>query len=160
MSFGEMWFPAKEDSTIVGRIGEANAPDMEKSKAAGKTVWKRVPVLLSKVPGSHDVSSQAIKPHNKDELCARFPGAWEYYEKEKGATIDDAVFAAFTKHGITFTGTPIDRADFLPRDKIAWLITLGFTSIEQLADMNDMTAQNLKGAVKWRNQAKEFLKRT
>jgi ribosomal protein S14 len=75
MHFGETWFPSKEDSSIVGRVSEAKTVDKPKSDIEGKTVWKMVPVLLSKVPGSQDVSSQAIKPHNKDQLCGRFHGS-------------------------------------------------------------------------------------
>lgn len=150
----EMWFPSKEEGGVVGRIAEARAPDVKASDAAGKTIWKMVPVLLSKIPGQHDIASQAVKPHNKAELCARFPGAWERYEAEKNMTAQQPAFP------VTLDGTPLDKADFLPREKLAWLVTLGFSTVEQIADMSDATTQNIKGASKWRKQAQEFLKRT
>jgi hypothetical protein len=48
----------------------------------------------------------------------------------------------------------------MPREKLAWLAELGFSTVEQIANMSDTTVQNLKGAAKWRKQAQEFLKRT
>jgi hypothetical protein len=158
MHFGETWFPSKEDSSIVGRVSEAKTVDKPKSDIEGKTVWKMVPVLLSKVPGSQDVSSQAIKPHNKDQLCGRFPGSWEWYEKEK-SMVAAPVASPFVPAGAA-SGTPLHDADFMPREKLAWLAELGFSTVEQIANMSDTTVQNLKGAAKWRKQAQEFLKRT
>jgi hypothetical protein len=155
----EVWFPSVEDSRIVGRITEARTCDPVASEKAGKTMWKMVPVLESKIPGSLDVSAQAIKPHNRDQLCARFPGSWEYYEKSK-EMVASAPASPFVPEGPAVSGTPLHTADFIPREKLAWLSELGFSTIEQIAEMSDMTVQNLRGASKWRKQAQEFLKRT
>jgi hypothetical protein len=155
----EVWFPSVEDSRIVGRVTEARTCDHVASEKEGKTVWKMVPVLESKIPGSLDVSAQAIKPHNRDQLCGRFPGSWEFYTKAK-AEHQPGPASPFVPEGIATSGTPLHVADFLPREKLAWLSELGFSTIEQIAEMSDMTVQNLKGASKWRKQAQEFLKRT
>lgn len=155
----EVWFPSVEDSRIVGRVTEARTCDQVASEKAGKTVWKMVPVLESKIPGSIDVSAQAIKPHNRDQLCGRFPGSWEYFEKSKSEA-GSAPASPFVSGGPSVTGTPLHEADFIPREKLAWLSTLGFLTVEQIAEMSDTTVQNLRGASKWRKQAQEFLKRT
>jgi len=157
---GETWFPSKEDSTIVGRVTEAPTVDLPESEKAGKTVWKMVPVLHSKVPGSHDISSQAIKPHNREQLCGRFPGSWEHYEAAKKAQEAAPAVANPFVPATSAGGTPLVQADFIPRDKLAWLAELGFSTIEQIAAMSDTTVQNLRGASAWRKKATEFLKRT
>jgi hypothetical protein len=161
MHFGETWFPSKGDSKIVGRVGETRAVDRAASEKAGKTVWKSVPCLLSKVPGSIDESSQVIKPHNQKELTDRFPGCWDWYLKMKEQSVDaKAPPSPFLPEGASTAGTPLHEADFIPRDKIAWLSSLGFSTVEQIASMDDVTVQNIRGASKWRKQAQEFLKRT
>lgn len=156
----EIWFPSKEaGANVVGQVSETKTIDIVESEKQKTSCWKMVPVLLSKIPGkSHDVSSQAIKPHNKAEICGRFPGAWEAYEARKAQHVTGSVIPAAAV--ASMSGTPIDKADFLPRDKISWLITLGFTTIEQIAAMDDNTVQNLRGAATWRKKAIEFLKRT
>lgn len=153
----DRWFQSKEEGGVVGRIAEARSPDMKASELAGKTVWKMVPVLEAKIPGQHDISSQAIKPHNKEALCARFPGAWEFYESQKA---EQGVDQPLVSPDTILKGTPLDKADFVPRSQAAFLVTLGFSTIEQIAEMSDGVAQNIKGGSMLRKKAIEFLKRT
>jgi hypothetical protein len=153
----DKWFPNREDPRIVGRVAETRTCDRPASEAKGTTVWKMVPVMEAKIPGSIDVATQPIKPHNQKEICDRFPGAWEFYQEQKSGT---APPKPLLDPAAPVIGTPLDKADFLPREKIALLITLGFSTIEQLAEMDDMRVQNLKGSSRWRKQAIEFLKRT
>jgi hypothetical protein len=161
MFHGETWFQSREDSRIVGRVSEARTVDILESEKQKKTVWKMVPVLLSKVPGSSDESSQAIKPFNRDELCGRFPGSWEHYEALKAAQAEVPITAhPYVPSGATTSGTPLHAADFIPRASLAWLSALGFSTIEQIAEMTDVVAQGLRGGSKLRKQAQEFLKRT
>ena len=158
MNFAERWFPATDGGGVVGRFSEAPKVDVRASEAKGKNVYLMVPVLLSKIPGSSDVSSQQVKPFNEKELTARFPGAWEYFQAQKA---EETAHRVETKEEVKpMVGTPLHEADFLPRDKLAWLQTIGFTTIESIAEMSDAVAQNLKSGTTWRKKAIEFLKRT
>ena len=155
MNFGERWFPASDGGNVVGRFDEAPKVDVKASEAADKNVYVQVPILLSKFPGSTDVACQQVKPFNKKELIARFPDAWAYYQSAKQAPAVEGDIPAVT------SGTPLHLAEFIPRDKVAWLQTIGFSTVEQLADMSDMTVSNLsRGASTWRKKAQEFAKRT
>jgi hypothetical protein len=158
----DIWFRSveKEHGGVVGRIADSDCYDRAASEKAGTTVYKKVPVLLSKIPGSHDVSSQAIKPHNKETLCKRFPGAWEAYEKEK-AERERLAKANGQEEPAVLTGTLLAEADFIPRGQLPRLHSMGFSTVEQLASMSDMVVQNMgRGALSWRKKAKEFLQRT
>jgi len=148
------WFPAKDSTHVVGRFVDGEATDIKKSEERGTTVYKAVPILESKIVGSHDISAQRVKDGNRDELVARFPGAWESYLEESAAP-------QAKPETISAIGTPISELDFIPRQNLTWLRELGFSTAEQIRDMSDTVAQGLgRGAITWRKKAKEFLERT
>lgn len=156
----DQWFAAFEDgkksTQVVGRIVDGEVVDPIASDKIGKNVWKTVPMLESKIVGSHDISTQRIKDGrdgNKEELCSRFPGAWEHYAARKEMAPEAPVALS--------SGTPIEELDFIPRQNAAWLRELGFSSAEQVAAMSDTVVQGLgRNALTWRKKAKEFLERT
>ena len=158
----DQWFSALEDgkksTLVVGRFIDGEVVDPIASEKLGKNVWKQVPILESKIVGSHEVSTQRVKDGrdgNKEELSNRFPGAWEHYLAQK-----DGVDAPSSSVGASF-GTPIEELDFIPRQNMAWLRELGFSSAEQIRDMSDTVVQGLgRNALTWRKKAKEFLERT
>lgn len=148
----EVWFPALDSQSVVGRVVELEKPHPAKSREAQRPINVLVPVMLHKVAGSADYSVTELKPHTKGEICARFPGAWEYYEKQKASTPEQPAEIAVP------AGTPIDKADWIPREKLAWLAMQGFQSVEQLAAMSDTQIQTLgPGARTWAKKAKQFL---
>jgi hypothetical protein len=152
----ERWFPAVESNVVVGRFVDVETVDVKASEEAQKNVYKKVPALQAKVAGSQDVSVQAVKPFNAKELKERFPGAWEHYEEIKAmepAPVVVEVIAQAPK------GTPLHEAPFIPRERLAFLHELGFSTIEQVAEMSDTVVQNLgRGAMTWRKKAQEHLK--
>lgn len=158
----DQWFAAFEDgrksTLVVGRFIDGEVVDPIASEKAGKNVWKLVPLLESKIVGSHDVSTQRVKDGkdgNKAELTNRFPGAWEHYMGQKESA------AAEPDPQVSVSGTPIETLDFIPRQNVAWLRELGFSSAEQIRDMSDTVVQGLgRNALTWRKKAKEFLERT
>ena len=152
------WKKSSESHQVVGRVVEVDKVHWAESKAAGHEVTRRVPVMETKVLSSADVSHQVIKDWNRREVCNRFPGAWEAYEKAKASMAPVEPKAPAAPAPVS-AGTPIDRAsDFLPADKVAWLKTIGFTSLEQLADMSDAQIQDMgTGARQWRKKAKTLL---
>lgn len=154
----DMWFAGADSwSKVVGRFIDVEVTDIKASEIARRTVYKRVPALESKVPGSGDVSVSRVKDFNKKELTDRFPGAWEHYELHHAQdTAEDEIPVV-----LGVSGTPLHLADFIPRNAIPRLRDLGFSSLEQIRDMSDTTAQNIgHGAKAWRKKAGEFLART
>ena len=150
----DKWFPQKGSQAVVGRIVEVEKLHPAKSREAQRPVSVLVPCVETKVlKDSADVSVRELKPHNKEQLLADFPGAWEYYEKVKGAANVNKV-----EEVPHVEGMPIDRADYIPREKLAWLKIQGFSTVEQLAGMSDAQVMSLgPGARNWRKKAKELV---
>jgi hypothetical protein len=153
MARPDQWFPAfengKKSTLVVGRFVDGETVDVKASEVLKHNVYKSVPMLESKIVGSHDVSTQRVKEMNQDELTSRFPGAWEHYLEQKGSKPEPV---------ISSSGVPIEELDFIPRQNCAWLRELGFTSAEQIRDMSDSVVQGLgRGAQTWRKKATEYL---
>ena len=148
-----IWFPSAEsaNSRIVGRFVDL---DDDWTDANGEKRTRRVTMLEHKVPGSTDVATSIVKPFNRAELIARFPNAWSHYEAIRG-TVPVVETPTATLHGIK--GTPIEDADFIGHDKMAFFKSMGFLVVEQLRDMSDSVCQNISGAKLLRKKAGEFL---
>lgn len=154
----DVWFPAVESKNVVGRFVDVESVDAAKSREEHREVMIRRPALEAKVVGSHDISVQLVKPFNERELRGRFPGAWEHYEAKRSQPQQDIDVPVVLQ---TIKGTPLDKSDFLPRDRILWLMMQGIQTIEQLRDLSDQQVMNMgQGVGKWRRQAKAFLERT
>jgi hypothetical protein len=152
--YDNKWFPAMDSQQVVGRVIEVEKEHAGKSREAGRSVKIMVPVMATKVlKDSADISIQEIKPHNQVSFTSRFPGAWEHYLKEKGDQPQEVVVAPVA-------GTPIDEASFIHRDKVLYLKHAGFSTIEQLAAMDDNQMQSLgRGAREWRKKAVQHLQK-
>lgn len=150
----DVWFPARESQSVVGRIADVEKLHAAKSREAKRPVFIMVPMMHAKVAGSHDISTQEIKEHNREEIAARFPGAWEAYLKEKGGKVGEP------EEVPDINGMPIDKADFIAREKLAWLKLQGFSTVEQLAAITDSQMQALgPGARTWAKKAKQLLQK-
>lgn len=148
----EVWFPALDSQSVVGRVVEIEKPHAGKTREAGKPIHVIVPVVLHKVTTSDDYSVTEIKEHNKEELRARFPGALEHYEKTKAAAPGAPTEIEPPK------GVPIGNATWIAREKLVWLEMQGIQTVEQLAGLSDAQIQNLgAGARTWAKKAKQFL---
>lgn len=161
--YSERWFPAPAtNAQVMGRFVDIEKVDPVASREAGRPVPKRVPALQSKVVGSHDISVQILKPFNEAELKSRFPGAWDFYEEQKAAAEQRPEMAAAPEVvSRTIEGHGLDKVDFLPRDRIPWLMMQGVQTVEQLASLPDIAAQNMgRDVFKWRKAAKHWLERT
>ena len=155
------WFPSSEHSSVVGRFVERMIESASASQAAGKSVHVPKLLLESKVAGTHDVSAQLVKPFNEAEFRSRFPGAWEHFDKVREANKARVEVQPEHLPAIEGAGTPLHVVDFLPKNKLAWLAELGFTSVEQLAEMSDAQCQTIgHGSLSWRRNAQGWLKRT
>jgi hypothetical protein len=157
------WFPAKDSPAVVGRIVEIEKPHTGLSKEAGEQVYVLVPAMEHKVlKDSSDTSFQEIKPHTKDKLLARFPGAWEAYMAKKQAEAKAPIAEEIPKATVlpTVKGRPIDEAiAFMPKGKVGHLKMIGFATVEQLAEMSDEQMGSLgPGARNWRKKAQQLLK--
>lgn len=156
----EHWFPASESKNVVGRFVDVPVVHAAESRERGEEVVIYRAGLQSKVVGSHDVSMQVVKPFNAKALQQRFPGAWEHYEKQK-AVAKPVVEDDAPQLPMSISGTPLHKADFLPKDRVPWLHMQGIQTLEQLAGLSDGVVQNLgRDVTRWRKQADAFLKRT
>lgn len=156
----DAWFPAIESNNVLGRFVDIEKEDTAASEKAGHKITVMRPLLQAKVTGSHDISTQIVKPFNQNELAARFPGAWENYQahKAKGLPKPEVEIPVIEQ---SVPGTPLHEADFLPKDRIAWLMQQDIQTIEQLRDLSDIQIQKMgHGVSKWRKQAGDWLKRT
>jgi len=152
MIFQQVWFPAVDSQQVVGRVVEIEKEHQARSREAKRPVKIVVPAMLHKVVTSDDYSVTELKDHNREEVCARFPGAWEHYVKLKGAP------PAKPEELPEIKGTPIDQADWIAREKLAWLKLQGFSTVEQLAGMSDAQMQQLgAGARTWKKKASQYL---
>lgn len=150
----DRWFPQKGAPGVVGRVVEMEKPHPAKSRDENRPVHIMVAALQTRVlKDSSDVSFKELKPHNKDQILADYPGAWEYYVASKGAEFGKEVEVPPIK------GMSIDKADYIPREKLAGLKLLGFSTVEQLAEMSDEQVGSLgPGARSWRKKAQVLLK--
>lgn len=152
----DIWLPSSEgkDSRIVGRFRDIEDTYTDRE---GNKKTRVVTILEHKVPGSSDISSSIVKPFNKDELTRRFNTAWELYEKHKAASVNAPPEVPLATQ-LQIKGMPIETVNFLGKDKIGYLKSQGFLTVEQLANMSDADCQNIGfGAKKWRKQAAEHL---
>jgi hypothetical protein len=148
----ETWFPALDSQSVVGRVVEIEKPHGAKTREAGKPVHIIVPAMLHRVAGSDETSVTEIKATTEKELRHRFPGAIEHYEKLKAAS------AATPTEIVVPDGTPLNKADWIPREKLNWLEMQGFVSVEQLAALSDAQIQQLgTGSRTWKKKAAQFL---
>lgn len=152
----DLWFPSAEgkDSKVIGRFVDHEKSFTDKD---GKKITKMVILLEHKFPGSSDISTSVVKDFNKAELIRRFPMAWERYEKQKADAIARPPEVPLaTELGIK--GTPIENVSFLGKDKIGYLKSQGFYTVEQIAALSDTECQNIGfGAKTWRKKAAEHL---
>lgn len=152
----EIWLPPNTpNSKAVGRFVDIHD---EYTNREGTKCERIVTVLLHKVPGSQDVSSNLCKD-NPDgaKLKKEWSAAWELYAKTKAkeASQPPAIPTA-TEFGIK--GTPIEEADFIGKDRLTYLKHQGFLTLEQLRDMSDAQCQSVGfGAKSWRKKANEYL---
>lgn len=89
---------------VVGRFSDHQVIDGEKSREAGKSIYKKTTILetrcLSVINGrGTDISSTPIRfdrSYREASLkaIARFPEAWTYYQKVRKAQILEDEFAA------------------------------------------------------------------
>jgi len=147
------WFPQKGSQGVVGRIVEIPKLHAAKSREAQRPVTIMVPAMQTKVlKDSADDSFKELKEHNREQICADYPGAWEYYLQSKAGEPPKPEEVPQIK------GMPIDRADFIAREKLTWLKMQGWSTVEQLAGMSDEQVGSLgPGARSWRKKAKELL---
>ena len=150
----EIWFPPNTaNSKIVGRFEDHT---QEWVDSTGTRRSRTLPVLYHKAPASLDVSSTTCKD-NADgaKLKKEWAQAWAYYEKCKAAGPAAPAIPTATEFGIK--GTPIEEADFIGKDRLAFFKSMGFTTLEQVRDMSDGVAQNIMGAKMMRKKAAEML---
>lgn len=136
------WFPAKGETGVVGRF-EVNhdRPNIPESKKADEFVPMEMIVCRMKVVTDPDESVVPVKPHNKDQLIARFPDAWKDFNGE----------------AIEVDGTPLSELG-LDENRILGFRLNAITTVEQLAVLSDAQCETAGlGTKKIRQSAQTYL---
>lgn len=149
-----VWMPAEDapNSRIVGRFVDM---EHEWTDAQGIKRKRMVTILEHKVPGSIDISSSIVKDFNREELRRRFSKAWDIYEANKAKEAESPPVPTAVEVGLK--GTPIEELDFIGKDRLAFMKSMGFLLAEQVADMSDSICQNISGGKSLRKKAAEYL---
>lgn len=150
----DIWFPEDgiKNARIVGRFVDEQHT---LTNGQGEKKTHTFTMLQHRVPGSQDVSASVVKNNSEGaKLKARFKSAWADYEKRK-ATEPAPVVPTSVEHGIK--GTPIEEADFIGADRMAFFKSMGFLTVEQLAGMSDAVCANFSGGLRLRKKAAEHL---
>ena len=150
----EVWFPPNTpNSKIVGRFEDHT---QEWVDSAGERRSRVLPYLYRRAPASNDVDCVQCKPNTEfEKLKKEWSAAWADYEKRKASSPGAPPIPTATEFGIK--GTPIEEADFIGKDKLAFFKMTGCLTIEQLAEMSDSICQNIMGGKMIRKKAKEYL---
>jgi hypothetical protein len=150
----ELWLPPNiPNAKAVGRFVDVHDEYVTRE---GERKQRIVTVLLHKIPGSHDVSSSLCKDNpDGHKLRKEWAAAWSDYQKRKAAEEAAPAVPTATEHGIK--GTPIEHADFISKDRLAFFKDMGFLTIEQLAGMSDAIVANFSSGRNIRKKAAEFL---
>lgn len=153
----DIWLPPNTPNTkVVGMFAEE---EHEYTDRDGRKLKRTVTVLRHKIPGSHDVSCSLCKDDdNGAKVKAEWSKAWDLYQKNKAlrAQMPPPTPVAVE---LGLKGTPIEEADFLGKDRLAYYKDMGFLLIEQIRDMSDADCNNVgHGAKANRKKAAEYLK--
>jgi len=110
-----------------------------KSSEAGRPIYEDKEYIEILVPG--DSKTKVDCPVN-DEFRTRFPKQYEKFKRNEVQAV---------------TGTPLEMWPQITRSMVAELKAMNVTTVEQLADMADTTAQNIMGNHDLRRRAKLFI---
>jgi len=151
----ELWLPPNtKDPKVSGRFEDHS---YEHTDQHGTRKWHTALVLYTKVPGSSDTSSKVVRNNPEGEKTkTEYAAAWADYQKRKELAANaPAQEPLAVQHGLK--GTPIEEADFIGKDRLAFFQAMGFLTIEQVRDMSDTICQNMRSGVSLRKKAAQFL---
>lgn len=141
MSGDLKWYPAKNETGVVGRFEYLDLLDVQASLIADETVTRKIVVCRHKGAGSADDSVTKVKDWNQNQLIGRFPDAWK----------------AFHGQEVKIDGTPLDKLGLNDQQTLNLTIN-GVSTVEALSELSDIGCQNLGfGYRKLRDVALEYL---
>lgn len=137
----------RSDANNMARLGDDklyvrfyNRPmkDEEKSKEAGRSIFKDVVFINIKIPGdkNNDVNRMAFP-----EDYQRFPVHFERFKKNQEQVI----------------GTPLNALPFLTEAQVTEYATIFIKTVEQLAGMSDVNCQKFMGSIEHKQKAQAWL---
>lgn len=113
--------------------------DKEATAAEGRPIYKEREYVEIRVPGKRD--PQACRPATNADK-ARFPKHYEAFLKRVEAPTE---------------GTPLAEWPLCSRTQVEELSFLSCKTVEQLAEMNDNAASQIRGGYDLKNKAREWL---
>jgi hypothetical protein len=128
------------DDTLAVVFNYEPAKQQAESELAGRPIFKEVPYISIKVPGSKSETFRPVRAVDK----TRFPRHWA------------AFMARESQEAI---GTPLSEWPQVTRSIVKEMTYLGITTVEQLANVSDSNSQNIMGIHALKKKATDFLAR-
>lgn len=114
-------------------------PDRKETQKQGRPIFKEIPYVDIRTPG--DRTSHIFRPVN-DLDKQKWPKHWEAFLSKKDQPQE---------------GMPLEHWPLMNRAMVEELKYFGIRTVEQLAHMNDSSAQNFMGIRAWMDKAQAFL---
>lgn len=130
---------SNHDARLRVQFGLFPEPDQEASVAAGRPIFRDAEYITIMVPGERDVVHR--KAWRLD--FERFPQQYAAFQQKRD---QDAV-----------SGTPLKAVTWLTQGQVKELEYFNCTTVEQLANMPDSTAQKFMQVNKLKQLAKDYL---
>lgn len=128
-----------DEGRMLVRFFIESIPDELASAREGRPIFKDQERVELMTPGN----SLNIPVHIvTDEHRQRWPKQYEAFRKGMDIAVD---------------GMPLEQWPILRRSQVLELKAMNFTTVEQLADMNDHATQRMMGGMRLRTLAKAFL---
>ncbi len=131
-------YDPESDRKLMIRFHNEPVQDMEKSKIAGRPIFREVPHLSIMKPGSRDNVIREVRVTDK----VRFSKQWEQFEKGLDAVLE---------------GTPLEAWPGITRSQVEELKFMQVYTVENLIDMADVHSGNIMGYAMLKRKAKAFL---
>lgn len=135
------WYPAANETGVVGRFEYYDQLDVNASKLADEEKFRQIIVCRMKVVSDVDESIVPLRDFNKQALIKRFPTAW----------------AAFNGEEVQLDGTALSEIGIGETKVLDYRIN-AITTVEQLALLTDAQCEQVGfGTRKQRADAQAFL---
>ncbi len=132
----------KADESLLVKFFKIPQENKEKSEKEGRPIFEEIDFIEIRIPGNKD-NIQIHKAKERDKK--RFPVHWEKYQ-------------ARTSNDEVIEGTLLEEWPGVTRSQAEELKFYHIRTVEQLASLTDVNAQNMRGAVALKQKAEKYLK--
>jgi len=134
-------YGGNEDESLLVRFFKHPQENQAKSEEAGRPIFEETEYIEIMTPGDKgNVVCRPVREHDK----GRFPRHWDAYQKRTG---DDE----------SIEGTLLEEWPQVTRSQVEELKFYHVRTVEQLAAISDVNAQNMRGVATLKQKAAKFL---